>query len=127
MAAFLPVVALPHRAAPATRSVSRRPPRAILSPAPSRAVLDYERFLGLETSRGNALPDAPVFETADGALVCEWPSPSHPTATGDGAVSAMLCIADYEAFLATDQAKGVDPSAPVYCTPEAALVCHYHD
>lgn len=140
MPAFLPAAPLPRPAAAAAppsarRSVCRRPPRAVLSPAPSRAVLDYERFLRAETSSGNPLPDAPVFETADGALVCAWnPAPdlaaapaAPPVPAQDNALSAMLCIADYEAFLATDQAHGVDPRAPVYCTPDAALVCHYDD
>lgn len=111
-------------------SPARRAPSAAASASSAAALRLYERFLRSEASSSPAppaQPHAPVFATAAGALVCEWaPPPARPERhANDKAVHAMLCIADYEAFLATEHARGVDTAVPVYCTSDGALVCHY--
>lgn len=108
--AFAPTLPLPRRSPPPpTPSLTpRRPPHATL-PTPS-PLHTYQNFL----RAGNAQPDdAPVYQTAEGALVCEW----------NPALAQILALNHYQRFLQTADARGVDLSRPVYYSAEGRLVC----
>lgn len=101
----------------------------------ARQLMAYESFLrsassdfapssnpaGACTSRPT--DDAPVFQTADGALVCEWSSTiatSHQKA--DLAANALF---EYEAFITSSNVEGVDVNRAVYLTDNGCLICKY--
>lgn len=135
-AAFQAPIALPSRSnsPPNDRQLRSRScvPRAtatmpsVASPAVNMQVLnDYEQYL--KTRAPTSDPEAPVFLTSNGKLVCEYSTEialDMQKKKKRMGVGSLLQIADYEAFLASEEGRHVDIKKPVYINDEGRLVCH---
>lgn len=106
---------------PSKPSNIRRSPTTKTQPAPviehEDQLLEYQLFLqSCSPEDRMAMTKAPVYKTADGALVCHW-SPAIS--------QAYEIAADYERFLASPDASDIDRTAPVFLAPTGGLICPY--
>lgn len=77
---------------------------------------EYEKFIQSCTDEEKStIATSPVFKPLNGGLVCEWNSD----------IARGKTITDYEKFLTSPDAIGVDSTKPVYLTNAGLLVCHY--
>lgn len=112
----------------ATATPLRRstPPQTHTDTSPVVALQQYQEFLR-NNAPSTAYSPAPVFVNAEGGLVCQWsPEISEDMSRRhEKGLSGLLAMAEYEQFLSTDAAKGVDATRPVYVDSDGGLVCKY--
>lgn len=82
-----------------------------------------EGLTGGDVQTAYTSEDAPVFQTAEGGLVCQWDVAI--ASERRRSARARTALAEYEAFMATTQAAELNASTPVYLTDGGNLVCHY--
>lgn len=76
----------------------------------------YEKFLKECPPAKRAALDAPVYETADGGLVCQWDAEDAKLR------KTFKAMREYEMFLNSEMAEGVDLTRPVFLA-QYGLVC----
>lgn len=118
----------------ATTATATVPPKTDISKA-RRHLTAYEDFLrgspapqadeltSADAQTADIIEDAPIFQTAEGGLVCQWDATI--ASERRRSILARKALQEYEEFMTTPYAAGVNVSSPVYLTDDGSLVCHY--
>lgn len=104
-------------------------PRTGAAVAPLQRILSaYENFLQSQRLAELGVDTAvDVFGTAQGGLVCEWSeeiAKERVVKASGGALPGLVALGNYESFLASPEAHGIDPAVGVFFTSNGGLVCH---